>query len=89
MHSPVTQDTVVSQGEITPAESRGWGRKRFLGGKQNGSKRASVETSLTNREDGETAVAGGEFILSFYFFPIFISGEALWDEYSKLTTNVI
>ena len=25
MHSPVTQDTVVSQGEITPAESRGSG----------------------------------------------------------------
>ena len=29
MHSPVTQDTVVSQEEINPANSRGWGRKQF------------------------------------------------------------
>ena len=60
MYSPVTQDTVVSLEEITPAVSRVWRRKQFQGGKQNGNKRASVETSLTTREDGETAVAGGE-----------------------------
>ena len=65
MHSPVTQDTVVSQGEITSAESRGRG-----GGSSskagNKTEAREVETSLTTREDGEIAVAGGNS--SFYLF---------------------
>ena len=63
IHSPVTQDNFVSKGEIAPAESRGSGdgSSSKAGNKTEAREpQLKVETSLTTREDGETAVAGGE-----------------------------
>ena len=74
MHSPVTQDIVVSQEEITPTDSRGWGRKQFQGGGKKQKQRALVETSLTTREDGETAVAEGNAL--YLFLPGIYTGRS-------------